>query len=65
MSERKPILVRLDPRVHAALERLARDELRSLNAEIEFLIREALLRLGRLPKGVRPPPAGEPPPGNG
>lgn len=49
MAERKAVLIRIDPRVHAALERWARDELRSVNAQIEFLLREGLRRAGRLP----------------
>ena len=48
MAERKAVLIRIDPRVHAALERWARDDLRSVNAQIEFLLREGLRRAGRL-----------------
>jgi len=48
VSERKAFLLRLDPRVHAALERWAKDELRSLNGQIEFLLRQALRQGGRL-----------------
>lgn len=48
MSRRKPFLLRIDPTVHAALERWAGDELRSVNAQIEFLLRDALRRAGRL-----------------
>ena len=47
MAERKAFLLRLDPAVHAALERWAADELRSLNGQIEFVLREALQRRGR------------------
>lgn len=47
MAERKAFLLRLDPAVHAALERWAADELRSLNGQIEFVLREALARAGR------------------
>ena len=50
MAERKAILLRLDPAVHAALQRWAADELRSLNGQIEFLLREAVLRDGRMGK---------------
>jgi len=46
--ERKPFLLRIDPRVHEALERWARDDLRSVNAQIEFLLRRALHQAGRL-----------------
>jgi len=49
---RKPVLLRLDPDVHDALARWAADELRSANAQIEFLLRRALATAGRLPKGV-------------
>jgi hypothetical protein len=49
MTERKSILVRLDPAVHDALARWAGDELRSTNAQIEFLLRRALAQAGRLP----------------
>ena len=50
-SERKPFLLRLDPKVHRALQLWADDELRSLNAHIEYLLREALARAGRLKEG--------------
>ena len=46
MPERKAFLLRLDPAVWTALERLAQSELRSVNAQIEFLLREALTRRG-------------------
>jgi hypothetical protein len=49
MSERKGVLLRLDPAVHDALARWAADELRSTNAQIEFLLRRALSEAGRLP----------------
>jgi hypothetical protein len=52
-SERKKILLRLDPAVHDALARWAADELRSTNAQIEFLLRRALAEAGRLPSEVR------------
>jgi hypothetical protein len=52
MAERKPFLLRLDPAVHQALEKWAADELRSLNGQLEFLLREALRQSGRLPKGM-------------
>ncbi|MFC9975871.1 hypothetical protein ACFVH6_33780 [Spirillospora sp. NPDC127200] len=47
--ERKKILLRLDPAVHDALSRWAGDELRSTNAQIEFLLRRALDEAGRMP----------------
>ncbi|MFD0535803.1 hypothetical protein ACFQY7_20700 [Actinomadura luteofluorescens] len=49
MAERKKILLRLDPAVHDALARWAADELRSTNAQIEFLLRKALADAGRMP----------------
>lgn len=48
MAKRKEFLVRLDPRVHDALRRWADQDLRSLNAQLEFLLREALMRAKRL-----------------
>jgi len=53
--ERKAVLLRLDPAVHDALARWAADDLRSVNAQIELLLREALARTGRTPPGLRPP----------
>jgi hypothetical protein len=52
MTEKKAFLLRLDKAVWAALDRLARTELRSVNAQIEFLLRDALTRRGL---GPRPP----------
>ncbi|HXR72781.1 hypothetical protein [Actinocrinis sp.] len=52
MSERKQILLRLDPAVHDALVRWAADELRSTTAQIEFLLRQSLNNAGRMPKQV-------------
>ena len=54
MSERKGVLLRLDPAVHDALARWAADELRSTNAQIEFLLRRTLAEAGRLPSQARP-----------
>jgi len=53
VTERKALLIRIDPRVHAALERWARDDLRSVNAQIEFVLRDALRRVGREPEDRR------------
>ena len=47
MPDRKPFLLRIDADVWKALERWAADDLRSLNAQVEFLLREALRRAGR------------------
>ena len=52
MAERKSVLLRLDPGVHDALARWAADDLRSTNAQIEFLLRRALSDAGRLPAQV-------------
>lgn len=60
--ERKQVLLRLDPAVYEALARWASDELRSTNAQIEFVLRRALSETGRLPGGVNPiPRRGRPP----
>ncbi|MGE4159682.1 MAG: toxin-antitoxin system HicB family antitoxin [Planctomycetota bacterium] len=40
MAERKPFLLRLDPKLHAELEAWAAQDLRSLNSQIEFLLRQ-------------------------
>ena len=53
MAEREAVLLRLDPRIHDAVRRWADDELRSVNAQLEFLLRDALVRAGRLPRGDR------------
>jgi hypothetical protein len=50
MSERKPFLLRVDPALLEALSRWAADDLRSLNGQIEFLLRRALQAAGRLPE---------------
>ncbi|TJZ45330.1 hypothetical protein FCH28_28740 [Streptomyces piniterrae] len=72
-QQRKQVLLRLDPLIHDALSRWANDELRSANAQIEFLLRKALSEAGRLPRGAgaiprrgrppkeRPEPPPEPP----
>ncbi|WP_435738021.1 hypothetical protein V5D56_05360 [Cellulosimicrobium sp. PMB13] len=51
---RKSVLLRLDPAVHDALARWAADDLRSVNAQIEMLLRRALADADRLPRDVRP-----------
>ncbi len=48
MAKRKAVLLRLDPKVHDALRRWADDELRSVNAQVEYLLRRAVLEAGRL-----------------
>jgi hypothetical protein len=56
MADRKAFLLRVDPGVWAAIERLAQAELRSVNAEIEFLLREALAQRGIASKRGPPKP---------
>jgi len=60
---KKRFLLRIDPRVYDAMEKWAADELRSVNAQMEYLLSEALKKAGRYPK----PPAHttEPPDGGG
>ena len=65
MAERKPFLIRVDRQLLDAVQRWADDDLRSLNAQIEFLLRRALQAEGRL-KPPAPRRGGEPggaPPG--
>ncbi len=50
MAERKPFLLRLDPLILDALQRWAAADLRSLNAQIEFVLRSALDESGRAPR---------------
>jgi len=50
MAPRKPFLLRLSPELHGALQKWADDELRSLNGQMEYLLRSALKGAGRLPK---------------
>ena len=57
MGEKKRFLLRVDDSVYAAVERWAADELRSVNGQIEFLLRDALKRTGRLPPGGAAPAA--------
>jgi hypothetical protein len=54
MAERKTFPLRLDPAVFDALQRWAGADLRSLNAQIEFLLRCALREAGRLPADNEP-----------
>jgi hypothetical protein len=49
VAQRKPFLLRLDPTTHEAMQRWADAEIRSLNAQIEFVLRHALREEGRLP----------------
>ncbi|MDQ1660554.1 MAG: hypothetical protein QOJ68_534 [Blastococcus sp.] len=56
MSPRRQVLLRIDPAVHDALMRWADDELRSLNAHVEMLLRRALADAGRMPRQAGPLP---------
>lgn len=59
---RRSVLLRLDPAVHDALTRWAGDELRSVNAQVEVVLRRALREAGRLPREMGPMPRrGRPP----
>jgi len=53
VAERKHFLLRLPPELHEALERWAADELRSVNAQIEYVLADAVRRAGRGPKEGR------------
>ena len=55
-APRKQILLRIDPAVHDALARWADDELRSVNAQVEMLLRRALRDAGRMPAAAAPIP---------
>ena len=55
MAERKPFLLRIDREVLDAVQRWANDDLRSLNGQIEFLMRRALTEAGRLRAGAGQP----------
>ena len=59
MAARRPFLLRLDPAVLEAVQVWAKDNLRSVNAQIEFLLRRALRDAGRLPKRARGGPQAE------
>ena len=49
MAVRKPFALRIDEKTINAMQRWAKDDLRSLNAQIEYVLREALRKSGRLP----------------
>ena len=58
MRERKPFLLRLDPALHEALEQWAQQDLRSLNGQIEYILKEAVARRRKQMSGEPPPPTG-------
>ena len=53
MPKRKAFALRIDEKTLSAMQRWANDDLRSLNAQIEFVLREALRKNGRLPRPER------------
>jgi hypothetical protein len=53
--DRKAFLLRIDPRLWAELERLASSDLRSVNSQVEYMLREALARRGIQPRQARKP----------
>ena len=55
MAARKAFLLRIDPALWESVERLAQAELRSVNAQVEYLLREALVLRGTLPRSARAP----------
>ena len=57
--DKKAFLLRIDPQLWAELERLAAAELRSVNAEIEYLLRAALAERGITPRAARKPRASD------
>jgi len=59
VAERRPFLLRIDPGVLESLQRWANDDLRSLNAQIEFVLRRALQAEGRLKPSPGPKRTGE------
>jgi hypothetical protein len=54
MAARKAFALRIDEKTLAAMQRWANDDLRSLNAQIEFVLRESLRKAGRLPREDKP-----------
>ena len=56
MADRKAFLLRVDPALLEAVQRWANDDLRSLNGQIEFLLRRAVEESGRGPKGTKKKP---------
>lgn len=59
MAERKAFLLRIDPAILDSLQQWADDELRSLNGQIEFVLRRVLQSEGRLPEKKPPRAAAE------
>ena len=64
MADRKPFLLRIDPAVLEGVQRWANDDLRSLNGQIEYLLRDALRRAGRMSRqGIEQQPLPDEPAG--
>jgi hypothetical protein len=61
VAEKKAYPLRMSAQVLDAVQRWADDDLRSVNAQIEYLLREALRRNGRLPRAIAEAPDEEPP----
>ncbi|KAF0162327.1 MAG: hypothetical protein FD188_281 [Ignavibacteria bacterium] len=57
MAEKKKFLLRIDDRLYASLEKWAADELRSINAQIEFILKDAAKKAGRLKDAAEEPKA--------
>jgi hypothetical protein len=55
MAEKKKFLLRIDESIYAALEKWAADDLRSINAQMEFLLKEAVKKAGRQKEDPAPP----------
>jgi hypothetical protein len=53
VADRKPFLLRIDPTILEAVQRWASEDLRSLNAQVEFLLRRVLQESGRMKPGPR------------
>lgn len=56
MAAKKSFLLRVDPALWADIERLAQSDLRSTNAQVEFMLRDALARRGVVPRPQAAPP---------
>lgn len=56
MAEKKKFLLRIDEKIYAALEKWAADDLRSINAQIEFLLKETVAKSGRTNENKTSPP---------
>jgi hypothetical protein len=66
MAEKKKFLLRIDERLYASLEKWASDDFRSINAQIEYLLKDALRKAGRINNSSNMPQneSPEPPPDN-